>query len=70
MLVIDLGGMRAGVPQTIELDRLGLDDGEEYSFKLFYAQRQGTEASFRMRTNVRVMTDPEVIALNSPILYD
>lgn len=69
-LVIDLGGMRAGVPQTIELDRLGLTDGQDYSFKLFYAQRQGTDATFRLRTNVRVMTDPEVIALSSPILFD
>ena len=53
-LVIDLGGMQAGQPQTIRLDRLDLTDGDLYSFKLFFANRQSNRSSFRLRTNVQL----------------
>jgi fibro-slime domain-containing protein len=51
-LALDLGGVKPGTPQRIDLDRLGLVDGKEYSFKFFYAQRQKSSAVFRMRTNI------------------
>lgn len=69
-LVIDLGGMRAGTAQHIELDRLGLQDGQTYSFYLYHAQRQTDGATFNLRTNVRIRTDPDALALGSLVLYD
>jgi fibro-slime domain-containing protein len=51
-LVMDLGGVRPLVPQYLDLDRLGLTDGTEYDLSFFYAQRNPTQASFRLRTNV------------------
>lgn len=69
-LVIDLGGMRAGTPQTVQLDRLGLQDGQSYSFHLYHAQRQSTGATFSLRTNVRVHTSPDAVAIGSLVLYD
>lgn len=60
-LAIDLGGMIANVPQVIELDRLGLTDGEIYDFRLFYAQRQSTSAGFRIRTNISLVPDPYTV---------
>lgn len=69
-LAIDLGGMRAGTSQVIDLDRFDLDDGESYSFKLFYAQRQGLDATFRMRTNIALTADPVSVGAPSPFLAD
>lgn len=57
-LVLDLGGMRPGVPQVIEVDRLGLTDGQTYDLRFFYAQRQNQSAQFRMRTNLPLMPEP------------
>jgi fibro-slime domain-containing protein len=51
-MVIDLGGLRPGTPQRIDLDRLGLADGATYTWRLFYAHRQGATPAFRLRTNV------------------
>jgi fibro-slime domain-containing protein len=51
-LAIDLGGMLANQMQHIDLDRLGLADGNEYSFRLFFAQRQSARSSLTLRTNV------------------
>ena len=57
-LVLDLGGMRPGVPQLIEIDRLGLTDGQTYELRFFYAQRQGQSARFQMRTNLPLIPEP------------
>ena len=56
-MVIDLGGIAPGTEQVIELDRLGLQDGEEYRLHLFYAQRAAAESQFNLRTNVELWTD-------------
>ena len=53
-LVIDLGGMQPGVKQVIKLDRLGLTDGDLYSFHLFFANRQSNSSSFKLRTNIEL----------------
>ena len=44
--VLDLGGVRPGVNQVIDLDRMNLTDGTVYEFQLFYAHRQGNAARF------------------------
>lgn len=57
-LVMDLGGMLADTAQVVEMDRLGLTDGQTYDIRFFYAQRQGNMARFRMRTNIDLIPDP------------
>ncbi len=51
-LAIDLGGIIPGTDQHVDLDRLGLVDGEFYAMQFFYAHRNPTQALFRVRTNV------------------
>ena len=42
--------------QHINLDRLGLLDGERYSFNLFYAHRNSFSAVFRLKTNIELQS--------------
>ncbi|MCH8315787.1 MAG: fibro-slime domain-containing protein [Planctomycetes bacterium] len=51
-MAIDLGGIMPGTDQHVDLDRLGLVDGEMYAMQFFYAHRNPTQAMFRVRTNV------------------
>lgn len=51
-MAIDLGGIIPGTDQHVDLDRLGLVDGEVYAMQFFYAHRNPTQAIFRVRTNV------------------
>jgi fibro-slime domain-containing protein len=51
-LVIDLGGVHRPQTQTIELDRLGLVDGESYPLKIFHAERHTTGSNFQMETTL------------------
>ena len=53
-LAIDLGGIAAGTEQVIELDRLGLQDGDVYTMQLFFAQRTGGGSRFHLRTNIEL----------------
>jgi fibro-slime domain-containing protein len=54
-LVIDLGGVHAKTAQTIELDRLNwLVDGNNYSLKIFHAERHTTESNFRIETTLNL----------------
>ena len=56
-LVMDLGGLGVNTEQYVDLDRLGLADGERYRLKLFYAQRQAASSVYRLRTNLLLSTD-------------
>jgi fibro-slime domain-containing protein len=51
-LVIDLGGVRHGQTQRIDLDRLGLTDGNTYEVRVFIAQRNDTLSELEIRTNI------------------
>jgi fibro-slime domain-containing protein len=55
-LVIDLGGVVSGEDQHIEVDRLGLNDGQTYRLRLFYAQRNPSSSVFRIRTTLDLET--------------
>ena len=55
-LVLDLGGQGLLVKQHVDLDRLGLADGETHRLQFFYAQRRATTARFRMKTNIELET--------------
>jgi fibro-slime domain-containing protein len=54
-LAIDLGGIEPGTGQVIELDRLGLTDGQGYALRLFYAHRRAVSTpALHLRTNVEL----------------
>jgi fibro-slime domain-containing protein len=55
-LAIDLGGVESGEDQYINIDRLGLVDGERYNLQLFYAHRNSTTAEFGLRTTLDLQT--------------
>ena len=53
-LVIDLGGVHAAEHQFVDLNRLGLVDGETYSLHFFFAERHRTQSNFRIVTNLQL----------------
>lgn len=69
-LGIDLGGFNPGSGQIIELDRLGLTDGQDYTVRVFYAHRAGTVGRFNLRTNVQLVPEPFSLAAVSSPYFD
>jgi fibro-slime domain-containing protein len=65
-LGIDLGGIMPGTDQVLEMDRLGLTDGETYKIQLFYAHRDPTEASFNLTTNIVLLTEKVHLTASLP----
>jgi len=58
-LVVDIGGVHSATSQTIDLDRLNwLQDGQRYSFKLFFAERHTTESNVRIDTTINMVNAP------------
>lgn len=55
-LVIDLGGVHSAIEQTVDLDRLDLEDGEDYKLSFFFAERHRTQSNFRITTNLKLET--------------
>jgi fibro-slime domain-containing protein len=54
-LVVDIGGVHSAISQTIELDRLNwLQDGQRYSFKLFFAERHTSQSNVRIDTTINL----------------
>jgi fibro-slime domain-containing protein len=53
-LVIDLGGVHAATEQYVDIDRLGLTDGETYRLDFFFAERHRTQSNFRVQTNLKL----------------
>jgi fibro-slime domain-containing protein len=52
-LIMDVGGLHPRREQTVELDRLDwLVDGEEYSLKIFHAERHTSQSNFRVETTI------------------
>lgn len=66
VLAIDLGGIDPGTDQVVELDRLGLTDGQEYTVKMFYAHRAAGGAGFNLRTNIELSSAAAVVTVNVP----
>jgi len=64
-LALDLGGIRSGMSQYVEFDRMNLVDGETYRLHFFYAQRNPTQASFGMRTNLDLIRPSDPLAIGS-----
>ncbi len=59
-LAMDLGGVIPGTLQFVQMDRLGLIDGQQYELKFYYAQRQRSRTDFRMRTNIDMSSGSRV----------
>lgn len=55
-LVIDVGGVHGAIEQTVDLDRLGLEDDEVYVLDFFFAERHRTQSNFRIQTNLLLET--------------
>jgi fibro-slime domain-containing protein len=55
-LVIDLGGVHGAIEQTVDINRLGLEDGETYQLSFFFAERHRTQSNFRIQTNLLLET--------------
>jgi len=53
-LVIDLGGVHGAVEQEVQLNRLGLVDGQEYDLDFFFAERHRTQSNFKITTNINL----------------
>lgn len=51
-LVIDLGGIHGAQSQVVELNRLGLVDGQSYPLDFFFAERNRVASNFRIATNL------------------
>lgn len=51
-LVIDLGGVHGAIEQEVNLNRLGLVDGQEYDLDFFFAERHRTQSNFKITTNI------------------
>ncbi len=61
-LCMDLGGVHGAASGSCNLDTLGLTVGEDYAFKLFFAERHTSESNFRVDTTILLedTTIPEV----------
>ncbi len=55
-LVIDIGGVHSAVSQTVEVDRLGLEDGRKYTLSFFFAERHTVASNFRIDTTLQLET--------------
>ena len=56
-LVVDIGGQHPQVSGAVDLDTLGLQEGVNYSFHIFYAERHTVESNFMMRTSIDLKTE-------------
>lgn len=56
-LALDLGGIVPDQSQYVEIDRMGLVDGETYRLHFFFAQRNSDYSIFRVRTNLDLVSE-------------
>jgi len=57
-LVIDLGGVHGAVTGSIDLDTLGLVDGQTYDFDMYFAERHTTQSTFAIQTSIPLESNP------------
>ena len=55
-LVVDIGGCHSPVEGAVDLDTLGLTEGVEYPFHIFFSERNATGSNFKMRTSINLQT--------------
>jgi len=57
-LAIDLGGVHTEQEQYIDMDRMGLVDGEEYSIDFYFAERHRTQSNMKVTVNFEIEPVP------------
>ncbi len=62
-MIADLGGVNGSAEQWVELDRLGLVDGQTYRIHLFKADRSSDSSRFHLVTNIPLtsVTTPTIL---------
>ncbi len=55
--VIDLGGVHQSLSGTVDLNTLGLTDGNTYNFDFFFAERNTFQSHFRIDTSIALGDD-------------
>jgi fibro-slime domain-containing protein len=55
-MVIDLGGVHSFQEQYVDVNRLGMTDGDTYRLDFFFAERHRTQANFRITTNLPLVS--------------
>jgi fibro-slime domain-containing protein len=65
-LAMDLGGNVPGTAQVVELDRLGLEDGQLYELQFFFAHRHPGPPAFHLWTNLELLTEAGTDTANFP----
>ncbi len=63
-LVLDLGGFHKGEGQFVDIDRLGLKDGDPIRVQFFTAQRDEGHAAFTLKTNMVLKSN--INSVNAP----
>lgn len=66
-LVVDIGGQHAEVSGAVDLDTLGLTEGKEYPFHIFYVERHTSSSNFMMRTSMDLHTDASIFLTNDSL---
>lgn len=56
-LVVDIGGCHSPVEGAVDLDSLGLVEGNTYPFHIFFSERNATGSNFKMRTSINLQTE-------------
>lgn len=56
-LVVDIGGCHNPEEGAVDLDTLGLEEGKEYPFHIFFSERNATGSNFKMRTSINLQTE-------------
>jgi fibro-slime domain-containing protein len=51
-LVLDLGGVHGELDGVVDLNTLGLKEGQIYTFDFFYAERHTTKSNFKFTTSI------------------
>jgi len=53
-LVVDLGGIHPAASAAVNLDTLGLTEGNNYGFDFFFAERHTTESNLLIQTSIEL----------------
>ena len=61
-LALDLGGVHAALPGSINLDGLGLTAGNTYDFDFFFAERHTVASNLKIQTSI-VFQTPEPMSM-------
>jgi fibro-slime domain-containing protein len=56
-LVIDLGGVHLPESASVDLGTLGLTEGDDYAFDLFYAERHTSHSVLHMETGIQFVAE-------------